>query len=120
MRTDLDAQLISALRKARKEHPCYGVRGLRETVEPTLRVSYGKCYRLCKENGLLQRQKHPHGLTKCNHRDPQSDDLVQRDFTARKPDVKYLSDITQIECADGRLYLAAVMDCMMGGSSASP
>ena len=114
MRTDLDAQLISALRKARKEHPCYGVRGLRETVEPTLRVSYGKCYRLCKENGLLQRQKHPHGLTKCNHRDPQSDDLVQRDFTARKPDVKYLSDITQIEWADGRLYLAAVMDCYDG------
>ena len=35
-------------------------------------------------------------------------------FTARKPGVKYLSDITQIKCADGRLYLAAVMDCYDG------
>ena len=51
MRTDLDAQLVSALRKARKEHPCYGVRGLRETVEPELRVSYGKCYRSAKKTG---------------------------------------------------------------------
>ena len=107
VRTDCDAQLVSALKEAREQHPCYGVRGLREAIDPALRPSYGKCYRLCKENGLLQRKKRPHGLAKCNHRDPQSDDLVQRDFTARKPGVKYLSDIT----ADGRLYLAAVMDC---------
>ena len=54
-------------------------------------------------------------MTKCNRRDPQSDDLVQRDFTARKPGVKYLCDITQIKCADGRrLYLAAMMDCYDG------
>ncbi len=114
VRTDRDAQLVSALRKAGKEHPCYGVRGLRETVEPALRVSYGKCYRLCKENGLLQRKKRPNSLTKYDHRDPQSDDLVQRDFTARKPGVKYLSDMTQIKCADGKLYLAAVLDCYDG------
>ena len=74
----------------------------------------GFCYRLCKENGLLQRKKSPHGLTKCNHRDPQSDDLVQRDFTAVMPGIKYLSDMTQIKCADGKLYLAAVLDCYDG------
>lgn len=114
VRTDRDAQLVSALRKERKEHPCYGVRGLRETVEPAFRPSCGKCYRLCKENGLLQRKKRPHGLTKCNHHDPQSDDLVQRDFTAATPGIKYLSDMTQIKCADGKLYLAAVLDCYDG------
>lgn len=90
MRTDRDTQLVSTLKEARKQHPCYGVRGLRETVDSAIRPSYGKCYRLCKENGLLQRKKRPHGLTKCNHRDPQSGDLVQRDFTARKLGVKYL------------------------------
>lgn len=114
MRTDRDAQLVSALKEARKEHPCYGVRGLREAVEPALRASYGKCYRLCRENGLLQRRRHPHSLTKRNRRDLQSGDLVQRDFTAAKPGVKYLSDITQIQCADGKLYLAAVLDCYDG------
>lgn len=114
MRTDRDTQLVSALKEARKQHPCYGVRGLRETVDSAIRPSYGKCYRLCKENGLLQRKKRPHGLTKCNHRDPQSDDLVQRDFTAVMPGIKYLSDMTQIKCADGKLYLAAVLDCYDG------
>lgn len=114
MRTDLDAQVVSALKEARRQHPCYGVRGLREAVDPAIRPSYGKCYRLCKENGLLQRKKRSHSLTKCNHRDPQSDDLVQRDFTAATPGIKYLSDITQFKCADGKLYLAAVLDCYDG------
>lgn len=85
------------------------MRGLREAVEPALRAS-----RLCRENGLLQRRRHPHSLTKRNRRDLQSGDLVQRDFTAAKPGVKYLSDITQIQCADGKLYLAAVLDCYDG------
>lgn len=114
VRTDRDAQLVSALKEAREQHLCYGVRGLRDAIDPALRPSYGKCYRLCKENGLLQRKKRPHGLTKCNHRDPQSEDLVQRDFTAAAPGIKYLSDITQIKCADGKLYLAAVLDCYDG------
>ena len=114
VRTDRDAQLVSALKEAREQHPCYGVRGLRDVIDPALRPSYGKCYRLCKENGLLQRKKRPHGLTKCNHRDPQSEDLVQRYFTAAAPGVKYLSDITQIKCVDGKLYLAAVLDCYDG------
>ena len=36
---------------------------------------------------------------------------MQRDFTATMPGIKYLNDITQIKCADGKLYLAAVLDC---------
>lgn len=67
-----------------------------------------------QKNGLLQRKKRPHGLTKCNHRDPQIDDLVQRDFTATVPGIKYLSDITQIKCLDGKLYLTAVLNCYDG------
>ena len=112
--TDRDAALVSALKQARQQHPCYGVRGLLDAISPALRASYGKCYHICKENGLLQRRKRPHGLTKCNPHEPQSDDLVQRDFTAAKPGIKYLSDITQIKCTDGKLYLAAVLDCYDG------
>ena len=120
MRTDRDTQLVSALKEARKQHPCYGVRGLRETVDPAIRPSYGKCYRLCKENGLLQRKRRPHGLTKCNHRDPQSDDLVQRDFTARKPGVKYLSDINRSNVRTASCIWPLCSTAMMERSSAFP
>ena len=37
LRTDHDMELVSALKEARKQHPCYGVRGLRDAVDP---VSY--------------------------------------------------------------------------------
>ncbi|MFD6094895.1 IS3 family transposase [Nocardiopsis flavescens] len=38
-------------------------------------------------------------------------DLVQRDFTAPKPGVKLVGDITYISTWEGWLYLATVIDC---------
>ena len=114
MHADRDAETVSALKRLRQQHPCYGVRSLRDALEPALRPSYGKCYRLCNENGLLTRKKRPQSLTTCDQHAPQSDDLVRRDFTASAPRVKCLSGITQIKCADGKLYLAALMDCFDG------
>ena len=39
-----------------------------------------------------------------------SDNLLKRNFTARKPDEKWVSDITYIKVARGHVYLAVVMD----------
>ena len=44
----------------------------------------------------------------------QSDHLYKRDFSASKHNEKMLTDITEIACADGKLYLAAVLDCFDG------
>lgn len=33
---------------------------------------------------------------------------------AQKPNEKFLTDITEIPCSDGKLYLAAVLDCFDG------
>jgi transposase InsO family protein len=39
-------------------------------------------------------------------------DLLERDFTAAAPNVKYVGDITYLPCGDGtNLYLATVIDC---------
>lgn len=114
LHTDCDAETVSALKQLRQQHPCYGVRSLREALPETRRPSYGKCYRLCKENQLLMRKKRPHSMTKADSRAPQSDDLVRRDFAAAAPGVKYISDMTEIKCADGKLYLAAILDCFDG------
>jgi len=45
---------------------------------------------------------------------PVHDDLVQRDFTATRPDEKWLTDITEHPTAEGKLYLCAVKDCYSG------
>ena len=39
-------------------------------------------------------------------------DLVERDFTASRPNTKYVGDITYLPCGGGKfLYLATVIDC---------
>lgn len=114
IRENHDAETVSALKQLRHQHPCYGVRSLRNELAEQLRPSYGKCYRLCKENGLLMRKKRPHSITKLNKKDVQSEDLVQRDFTANVPGTKWLGDITEVICGDGKLYLAAILDCYDG------
>jgi putative transposase len=34
-------------------------------------------------------------------------DLLQRDFTAERPDTRWVADISEFKCWDGKLYLAA-------------
>ncbi len=94
----------------------YGARrvhlGLKQEGET---VSYSTVYRVMKENGLLKKAKrHPNGITREDAAAQKSDNLIDRDFTADTPNRKWLSDITEVSCSDGKLYIAAVMDCCGG------
>jgi putative transposase len=48
--------------------------------------------------------------TNSNHKLPVAPNLLQQNFSALKPDEKYVSDITYIWTDEGWLYLAVVMD----------
>lgn len=48
--------------------------------------------------------------TNSNHGLPVAPNLLQQNFTASRPDEKYVSDITYIWTEEGWLYLAVVMD----------
>ncbi len=41
-------------------------------------------------------------------------DLIQQDFSALSPNQKWLGDITEIHTADGKRYVASVLDCFDG------
>ena len=78
-------------------------------------VSYSTIYRLMKEAGLLKKPKrHPNGITREDAEAQKSENLIQRDFTASAPNQKWLSDITEVQCSDGKLYVAAILDCYNG------
>ena len=40
-----------------------------------------------------------------------SDDKIKRDFTAQRPLEKAVTDITEIQTADGKLYISTIEDC---------
>lgn len=37
-------------------------------------------------------------------------DLLERDFTAPTPDLRWVADISEFRCTDGKLYLAGILD----------
>lgn len=70
---------------------------------------------ICQEHHLtIRRKRRSNGTTQADRQSGKSENLIKRDFTAEKPNQKFLTDITEIPCADGKLYLAAVLDCFDG------
>ncbi len=74
----------------------------------------------CSENRVARRMVHL-GLqavqakkfkvtTDSNHNKPVADDLICQDFSASRPNEKWVSDITYIWTDEGWMYLAVVMD----------
>lgn len=67
---------------------------------------------IMREEGLVACQPRAYKVT--TRQDPDADpirDRVNRDFTADRPGVKLVGDITYIKTWEGWLYLATVIDC---------
>ena len=45
---------------------------------------------------------------------PAPGNLVNRDFTAKSPNEKWLTDITEIKARNGKVYLSPMIDCHDG------
>lgn len=74
-----------------------------------------KITRIMRENGWLHTPKRrPEGLTKADPEAIKAENLIQQDFSAEAPYKKLLTDITQIQCADGKLYISPILDCYNG------
>ena len=67
--------------------------------------------RLMKEGGLHPKQAKKFKVTTdSKHTFPVAENILNRDFTADKPNVKWTTDITYIRTREGWLYLAVVID----------
>ena len=66
------------------------------------------------EAGLIHRHRRTHGITKADTAAQDRENLIKRDFSAEKPLNKLLTDITEVQCSDGKLYISPVLDCFNG------
>jgi putative transposase len=73
--------------------------------------SVNRVARLTRLDGLQAKQTRKYKtLTKRNKKHSVAPNLLKRDFTAHRPDHKWLTDITYISTQEGWLYLAAILD----------
>ena len=79
------------------------------------KVGIRKLRRIMLKMGLIHERKcRPKGLAKATTEIQEKEKLIRQDFSADKPYTKLLTDISQIQCIDGKLYISPIIDCLNG------
>ncbi len=77
--------------------------------------SYATVRNAMKKGNLLhESRRSPDGLTKADKKAQRPENLVKRNFYASEPDTLYFTDITEVPCADGKLYICPMFDACGG------
>ena len=118
-RPSRDELLSGEIKKILDEYPYndnYGVRRMQLALaQHGVFCGLRKLTRLMREHGWLhERRRRPKGLTKADPLAMTAENLLHQDFHADRPFRKLLTDITQIQCSDGKLYISPIMDCFSG------
>ena len=118
-RPSKDAVLSAVMQDIINEHPYndnYGVDRMQIALQHRgYTVGKRRISRIMKENGWLhERKRRPHGLTKATTEIQEKENLIKQDFTSDQPYQKLLTDISQIPCHDGKLYISPIVDCFNG------
>ena len=110
--------LLVRIKEILDEHPDnsnYGYNRMNTAlIQKGLKLSKSTVYRAMSAGGYIHKNKKPRGLTKTTTEIQEKENLIKRDFHAEKPMQKLLTDITEIVCADGKLYISPIMDCFNG------
>lgn len=108
-RDTIDRAVAVAFTKARGLHG--SPRLVHDLRDDGWRVSEKTVADSMRRQGLIARQiRRRGGLTKQDKTAPKFGDLLKRDFTAQRPNARWVGDMTEIPTAAGKLYLATVID----------
>ena len=116
-RAAADAALVARIGKVHAQDNTYGApritAELNDGAGPGGRVNRKRVARVMREHGIRGYTKRRRVRTTIPEPSPQKvPDLLKRDFTAPRPNQRYVGDITYLPLADGsNLYLATVIDC---------
>ena len=116
---DKDALLSAEIKKILDEsvfNDNYGVPRMKIALfNKGISVGTRKLTRLMRELGLIHEHKRrPKCLTKATTEIQEKENLVKQDFSSEAPFKKVLTDISQIQCFDGKLYISPSLDCFDG------
>lgn len=104
------AARANALFDAHREDPEFGYRFLADEARSVgSGMSDRTAWRICRDNRWWSVFGKKRGRTK-KAGPPVHDDLVRRDFTTDGPNRLWLTDITEHDTSEGKLYLCAIKD----------
>ena len=94
----------------------YGVQRMQTALSNNgITAGIRRITRVMRENGWLHERKlRPLGLTKATTEIHEKENMIRLNFHADAPFMKLLTDISQIACKDGKLYISPIMDCFNG------
>ena len=99
-----------------EENKNYGVRRMQIAFEQRgIKRSLSTIRRVMARGNLLHEDSRtPDGLTKADKKAMRLQNIIKQDFSAQAPLRKLLTDIMQILCKDGKLYVPPLFDCYNG------
>ena len=106
-----NAHLMNAAVDIHANDPAFGYRFISDEIESEsgIAVSERRVWRLCSEQRLWSVFSKKHGVNR-KAGPPVHEDLVQREFTASRPNQLWLTDLTEHWTDEGKLYLCAIKD----------
>jgi len=108
-----DNKLIKEIKRVHKEsYETYGIRRVKARLEKeNIICGKNRVARLMRENGIFSRLRRKYkATTNSNHSYPVAPNLLNQNFTADKPNEKWVGDITYIPTDEGWLYMAGIED----------
>jgi len=109
-----EAHLINAAVSIHHDNPAFGYRFIADELAGLgITAAENKVARLCSQQQIWSvfARKRAHSR---KAGPPVHDDLVNRHFTADRPDELWLTDITEHPTTEGKLYLCAIKDACSG------
>ena len=107
-----DAHVTNAIVDIHADDPEFGYRFIADELEHAgHRLGEGRAHRLCRQQRVWSTttKKGRRGSAKMPG-PAVHDDLVQRQFSAPRPDAVWLTDITEHPTVEGKLYCCAIKD----------
>ena len=116
-KTDKYSELRANVRRIFNESYCnYGYRRIHAEVKKSgVIVSEKVIIRIMDEEGLqIRRAKSKKYSSYAGEISPEVENIINRDFHAETPNMKWLTDITEFIIPAGKVYLSPIIDCFDG------
>lgn len=99
-----------------KNYKCYGYRRIYDELKNQETIVSEKIIRrIMKEEELIVYQpKQKKYSSYMGEVSPEVENIIQRDFHAKEPNKKWLTDITEFHIPAGKVYLSPIIDCFDG------